>query len=129
MSIALVHVGCILPLMTVSAIALSVCRGVGGCLCPNSLSMILVYTALHAMMYSPPNSALVANDMTFFITCAMLSTVPLFGGTVCCWRERSVRQLYCVLWACFNSLHQCGLLIPYCLSGKRVRCLSAWLGS
>jgi hypothetical protein len=32
MSIALVHLGCILPLMMASAIALLVCGGVGGCL-------------------------------------------------------------------------------------------------
>ncbi len=68
--------------MTESAIALSVCRGVGSCLCPNCLSMILIYTTLHAMMYSPANSASVANDMTFLIMCAMLSTALLFGGTV-----------------------------------------------
>ena len=67
--------------MTASAITLSVCRGVSGCLCPNSLSMILM-TPLHAPMYSPDNSASVANDMTFLIMCVMLSTAPLFGGTV-----------------------------------------------
>ena len=74
MSIALVCFGCILPLMTTSAIALLVCSGVGGCLCPNSLSMILMYTASHAVMFNPASSALVANDMTFLIMCAMLST-------------------------------------------------------
>ncbi len=82
MSIALVLFGCILPLMTASAIALSVCIGVGGCLWPNSLSIILMYTASRAMMYSPTSSALVADDVTFLIMCAMLSTAPLFGGMV-----------------------------------------------
>ncbi len=82
MSIALVLFGCILPLRAASAIALLVCIGGGGCLCPNSLSIILMYTASHAMMYSPASSALVANDMTFLIMCAMLSTAPLFGGMV-----------------------------------------------
>ena len=80
MSITMAFWGCILPLMTVSAISLSVCRGVGGCLCPNSLSMILIYTASHAMMYSPASSALVSDD--FLIMCAMWSTPLLFGGTV-----------------------------------------------
>ncbi len=47
----------------------------------------------------------------------------------CCWRERSVHRLCCVLWACLNSLHCCGLLIPYCLLGKRVRCLPTLLGN
>ena len=84
MSIALVRFGCILPLMMASAIALSVCRGVGGCLCSNSLSMILMYTALHAMMYSPACSASVADDKPFLIMCAMLSTTPLFGGRKKC---------------------------------------------
>jgi hypothetical protein len=82
MSIALVRLGCILPLMTASAIALLVYRGIGGCLCPNSLSIILMYTALCAMMQSPASFALVANEMTFLIMCAMLSTAPLFGDTV-----------------------------------------------
>ena len=68
--------------MTVSAIALSVCRGVGGCLCPSSLLMILMNTALCAIMYSPASSTSVADDMTFLIMCAIMSTTPLFGGMV-----------------------------------------------
>ena len=43
MSMALVRLGCTLPFMTASAIALSVCSGMGGCVCPNSSSMILMY--------------------------------------------------------------------------------------
>ena len=50
MSMAFDRLGCILPLMTASAIALSVCSGVGGCLWPNSSRMILMYTASRAMM-------------------------------------------------------------------------------
>ena len=69
MFIALVHFGCILPLMTVSAIALLVCRVVGGCLSPNSSGMILMYTASHAMMYSPASTASVAGDMMFLNMC------------------------------------------------------------
>jgi hypothetical protein len=82
MSIVSVRCVGILPLMTASANALSVCSGVGGCLCPNSLSMILMYTALHAIMYNTVSSASVADDMMFLIMCAMLSTAPLCGGTV-----------------------------------------------
>ena len=52
----------------------------GGCLCPNSSSMILMYTALRAIMYSPESSASVADDITFLMMCAMFSTAPLFGG-------------------------------------------------
>ena len=75
-----VRFGCILPLMTASAIGLSVCIGVGGCLCPISSKMILMYTAYRAMMYNYANSASVANDITCFIIWAMLRTAPLFCG-------------------------------------------------
>ena len=80
MSMAFVRLGCILPLITASAMALSVCSGVGGCLCPNSSNMILMYTASRAIMYNPANSASVADDITFLMMCAMFSTAPLFGG-------------------------------------------------
>ncbi len=33
-------------------------------------------------MYRPASSALVAEDITFLMMCAMFSTAPLFGGTV-----------------------------------------------
>jgi hypothetical protein len=82
MSMALVHLGCTLPLMTPSAIALSVCNGVEGCMRPSSSSMILMYTALQAIMYRPASSALVAEDIIFLMMCAMFSIAPLFGGTV-----------------------------------------------
>ncbi len=42
MSLALVCLGCTLPLMTLSAIALSVCSDVGGFMCPSSSRMILM---------------------------------------------------------------------------------------
>ncbi len=82
MSMALVHLGCILPLMTLSAIALSVCSGVGGCTWPSSSSMILMQMASQAIMYKPASSALVADDITFLMMCTMFSIAPLFGGTV-----------------------------------------------
>ncbi len=82
MSMALVCLGCTLPFMTASVIALSVCIGVGGCLCPNSSSMILMYIASCAIMYSPARSASVVDDMTFLMMYAMFSTAPLFGGMV-----------------------------------------------
>jgi hypothetical protein len=46
------------------------------------LCMILMYTTLRAILYSPANSTLVADNMTFLSMCAMLSTAPLFGGPV-----------------------------------------------
>ena len=82
MSIAVVHLGCILPLHTASAVALSICSGVAGCLWPISVTTILIYTASHAMMYSAANSALVADVMTCLMMCAIFSTAPLLAGIV-----------------------------------------------
>ena len=80
MSMAFVRFGCTLPFITASAMALSVCSGVGGCLCPSSSNMIRMYTASRAIMYNPASSASVADDITFFMICAMFNTAPLFGG-------------------------------------------------
>ncbi len=77
---AFVRFDCTLPLITASAIELSVCSGVGGCLCPNSSRMILMYTASLAIMYSPADSTSVAEDIMCLIMWAMFSTTPLFGG-------------------------------------------------
>ena len=75
-----------------------VCRGVGGCLCPNSSRMILMYTASRTMMKRPTSSTSVADDMTFVIMCAMLSTAPLFGGTVVSLeRKKCLPALLCAL--------------------------------
>ena len=78
MSIAFVCFGFIFPLHTASAITFYGCNGIGGCLCPISSKIMLVYTALRAMMYSADISDSVADVMTCFIVCAMLRTVPLF---------------------------------------------------
>ncbi len=69
---------CTLPLITASAIELLVCSSVGGFLYPSR--MILMYTASQAIMYSPANSASVAEDITCLIMWAMFSTVLLVGG-------------------------------------------------
>ncbi len=82
MSIAFVRLGCILPLHTASAAALSVCNCVEGCLWPISVNTILIYTASRAMMYNAANSASVADVMTCLMMCAMLSTAPLLAGIV-----------------------------------------------
>ena len=79
---ALICLGCTLPLMTLLAIALSVCSGVEGCLGPSSSRMILILTAWPAIMYKPASSASVAEDITFSMMCAMINIAPLFGGTV-----------------------------------------------
>jgi hypothetical protein len=80
MSMALVCLGCNLRLMTLSAIALADCNGVGGCTWPSSSSMILIYTASRASTYRLVRSALVAEDITLLMMCAMFSIAPLFGG-------------------------------------------------
>ena len=82
MSIAFVCFGCIFLLQTAYAIMLSVCNGVGGCLCPISSKIILMYTASRAMMYSAASSASVADVMTCLIMCVMLKIAPLFWGIV-----------------------------------------------
>ena len=56
-SMAFVCFGCIYPLHTASAMELSVCNGVGGCLCPIYSKILLMYKALHAMMYSAASLA------------------------------------------------------------------------
>ena len=82
MSIALVRLGCILPLHTASAVALSVCSGVAGCLWPISVNTILVYTSSRAMMYSAANSASVADVMMCLMMGVIFSTVLLLAGIV-----------------------------------------------
>ena len=82
MSIAFVRFGCTLPFVTASTIKLSVYSGVGGCLCPISLRMIIMYTASRVIIYRPANLAFVADDITYLIICAMLRMAPLFCGMV-----------------------------------------------
>ena len=79
---AFVRFGFILPLTTASAIELSVCSGVGGCLCPIYSKMILIYTASLAIMYKAANYSSVANDIACSIMWAILRTAPLFCGVV-----------------------------------------------
>ena len=81
-SVAFVRFGCILTLTTASAIELSVCSGVGGCLCTIYSKMIMMYTASRAMIYNVANFASVADDITCFIIWDMLRTSPLFCGMV-----------------------------------------------
>ena len=80
MSITFVHLGVILLLTTPSAIALSVCSGVGGCGWPISSRMIQIYTASCALMYRASSSASVADDITCLSMCVMLRMAPLLGG-------------------------------------------------
>ncbi len=80
MSIAFDCLGVIFALMTASVMALSVCMGVVGCLCPVSSNFILMHTASLAIMYSAASSASVADVITCLIMWAMLRMAPLLGG-------------------------------------------------
>ena len=73
---------CILPLTIAPAIEFSVCSGMGGCLCPISSKMIMMYTSSRAMMYNAANYTSVSDDTTFFIIWDMLRNDPLFFGMV-----------------------------------------------
>ncbi len=64
MSIAFDRLGVIFALMTASAMALSVCMGVAGCLCPISSNIILMYTASLAIINSAASLASVADVIT-----------------------------------------------------------------
>jgi hypothetical protein len=100
MPMALVCLSCTLPLMTPSAIALSVCSGVGGCTCPSSSRMILMQRALCTIMFRPAGSASVAEDIMFLMMCAMFRITPLFGGIV----VSLERKIYPPAWLCAFGL-------------------------
>ena len=72
MSIAFVRFGWTFPFVMASAIMLSVCNGVGGCVCLISSRMIRMYTASLAIMLRAASLASVADDMTCMIMCATL---------------------------------------------------------
>ena len=129
MFMALVCLGCTFPLITPSAIALSVCNGVGGCTQPSSSSMILMYTALQAIMHRPASSALVAEDRTFFYDmCYRCSVLPhCLVGQWYCLKGISAIPPSVVLLSCLSSWHCCVLLTPYRLRGRRVQHLPVWL--
>ncbi len=82
MSIAFICCGWMLLLTTPRAVLLLVCIGVGGCGCPISSRSWRCGTASHALMYSVPSLALAAEDMTSLMSWAMLSTAPLFAGSL-----------------------------------------------
>ena len=82
MSMDFVRFGWMLLLITPSAVELSVCIGVLGCLCPNYLRIMFMYDASLAAIYRAPSSSPDADDMTVLIICAMVSMAPLFGGNV-----------------------------------------------
>ncbi len=67
-------------LTTPNAVVLSVCIGVGGCLCPRNSKTCLVGTASWQLMNNAPTSASAAEDSTALIVCEMVITAPLLSG-------------------------------------------------
>ena len=80
MSMALSCLGNIFPFISASAVALSVWTGVRGWEWPSSAKIFLMCTASRALMKSAASSASEADDMTDFITCAIVKIAPLLGG-------------------------------------------------
>ena len=67
MSIALDHFCCIVEFIMPSLVKLSICTGVGGCVCPISPSVMRKGTADLQLMNVAPHSASDATDMTFLM--------------------------------------------------------------
>ena len=80
MSIALVRFGCILLLISPSAVVLSVWIGVLGWGWPISSSIWRRWTASFALMNSAPSSASAAHDITALMIVAIVRIAPLLGG-------------------------------------------------
>ena len=72
MSMALVQFGCNRLLTMPLAVELLTWTGVAGCWCPISCKMIRSSTALRALIYMAPSSALAADDITPFMIPATL---------------------------------------------------------
>ena len=81
MSIDLSHFLVMLLVTTPSAVVLSVCIGVGGCLWPIVSNAWRDGIASLQLMKSAPKYASAAEDMTAFMICEMVRKDPLFGGT------------------------------------------------
>ena len=68
-------------LTTPNAVVLSVCIGVGGCLCPRNSKTCLAGTAAsRQLMNNALTSASAAEDSTALIICEMVITAPLLSG-------------------------------------------------
>ena len=69
-----------LLLTTPSAVVLSICIVVGGCLCPNYFSVVLAATASRQLMKSEQSLASAADDMTALMILDIVVTATLFWG-------------------------------------------------
>ena len=81
MSIDLSRLLAMLSVTTLSAVVLSVCIGVGGCLWSIVSNAWRAGIASMQLMKRYPNSASAAEYMTAFMICEMVRTDPFFGGT------------------------------------------------
>ncbi len=78
-------------------------------------------------MYRPASSALVAEDTTFLMICAMYSIAQCLVGQLYCLKGRSAPLLGFVPLACLSSWRYCVLLTPcHFLHGRIVRHLPTW---
>jgi hypothetical protein len=69
---------CLIVLLTMpNAVELSVRRGVGGCVCPSSVSVTLSGAPLWALLKHAPTSDSAAEATTFLMTTATLRMDPL----------------------------------------------------
>ena len=81
MSVDLVAFGCRFFSTKPTAVVLSVWIGVGGCVCPISIKVCLAGIACLEFRKRAPISASAADDITFFMICAMFKTAALFAGS------------------------------------------------
>jgi hypothetical protein len=77
MSMAFVCFCLIVPLLYLVAVVLSISIGVGGCLCPNSSSVVLRTDPSFAFMKTAPIYASAAEDITCLRTLLTIKIAPL----------------------------------------------------
>ena len=77
MSVLLVAFGCRFFVTNPRAVVLSVCTGVGGCLCPISLTVFLAGMAWRELMKRAPILASAAEVMTFFYDLGNVEYCPV----------------------------------------------------
>ena len=87
---------------TPKAVVLSICTGVGDCLCYIYSSVCRCVTASWKLMSSAPNSASDTEDMNVLIFCVIVRTTPLLDG-----------------FAALTDMQKCSLALLRALVSKR----------
>ena len=64
------------------AVELTICIGIGDCGWPNLCNLCCTRAATFALMYSTPNSASTADDISALVICAVLWIALFWGGKV-----------------------------------------------